>query len=96
MIAEYAKKSNRWAVWILVAIVGRILSGMLLGDSQVNTVLTIGLLLLGLISLIMAIAYHARSKGYSPWLGLLAFLGLIGIIIAVVLPDKTKAQPPAA
>lgn len=39
---------------------------------------------------------YAKGKGYSGWLGLLALLNWIGLIILAVLPDKCRdGQPPA-
>jgi len=40
----------------------------------------------------------AQKKGYSPWIGFLLafFLGLIGIIILYVMPDKSTAKPLSA
>ena len=43
---------------------------------------------------------YADAKGYSPWLGLVAVLCLVGLIVLIALPDKsvrtaTSLPPPA-
>lgn len=46
--------------------------------------------LAGLVLLIVGLRYYAKAKGYSAAFGLLGFLGVIGIFIMVVLPDKNR------
>jgi hypothetical protein len=39
-------------------------------------------------ALVTGLSFNARSKGYSPLLGLLACLGPIGLLSLVLLPDR--------
>jgi len=48
--------------------------------------------LIGVILLIVGLRHYARAKGYSPNYGFLGLLSLLGVLIIVLLPDKTKDQ----
>ena len=39
------------------------------------------------------LSVYAKGRGYSPWLGALGLLSLIGLIILAVLPDRTLVAP---
>ncbi len=38
---------------------------------------------------------YARAKGYSGWLGLIALIPCIGLLVLILLVDKAKEQSPA-
>ncbi|HEY3298906.1 MAG TPA: hypothetical protein VGK34_09645 [Armatimonadota bacterium] len=96
MIAEYSQKSNKWAVWVAVGIVGRIAVAFIPGSDALKVALMVLVTVFALVSLLLAIRYYAQAKGYSPWLGLFGLLGLIGIIIVAVMPDLKKSSPAAS
>lgn len=48
--------------------------------------------LIGGILFIIGLGFFAKAKGYSGALGLLGLLTCIGLLIVLVLPDKTKDQ----
>ncbi len=61
------------------------LTGVISGDRLIA--------LMGTALLMAGLAYYARAKGHSAWLCLLAFLGLIGIIVLGLLRDRHPAPP---
>ena len=46
--------------------------------------------LIGLLLLIVGMRHYAKSKGYGSEWGLLGFFSLLGVLILIALPDKTK------
>lgn len=58
-------------------------------QSLLGTILSWGMLL-GLILWIVGLCYYAAAKGYSAALGTLGILTVIGLLILLALPDKTK------
>jgi hypothetical protein len=48
--------------------------------------------LLGVIFLIVGLSRYATAKGYGPEYGFLGLLSILGVLILVALPDKTKGQ----
>jgi hypothetical protein len=48
--------------------------------------------LVGGILFIIGLGFFAKAKGYSGFFGLFGFLLCIGLLIVLVLPDKTKNQ----
>jgi hypothetical protein len=48
--------------------------------------------LFGGILFIIGLGFLAKGKGYSGLFGLLGFLLCIGLVIVLVLPDRTKSQ----
>src|SRR5262245_3100716 len=51
-------------------------------------------IVVGGVLFIIGLGYYARGKGYSMALGLLGFLSCLGLLILLVLPDRTKDQSP--
>ncbi|HBB76771.1 MAG: hypothetical protein A2186_01230 [Candidatus Levybacteria bacterium RIFOXYA1_FULL_41_10] len=97
MQSQYKRRAKVGIIiWLIVSI-----SNLYLGFSLLPQVLQTGnsnfsnpaFFLTGFVgyaSLIIGLYYYAKSKGYSGWLGLLGFLQLIGILIIVLLKDKTN------
>ena len=48
------------------------------------------ILLTGTTLLILGLAWYAKAKGYSGWLGLFGLLSIIGLVVLACLPDKRK------
>ncbi len=48
--------------------------------------------LLGTALLVVALGLYAKAKGQSVFLGLLAVLSCIGLLVVAILPDKTKGR----
>jgi LPXTG-motif cell wall-anchored protein len=46
--------------------------------------------LIGVLLLIVGLRHYAKAKGYGSEWGLLGIFSLLGILILVALPDKTK------
>lgn len=95
MIAEYQKKSNIGVgVGFVIAVVGRVLqySGGAAGGAGGQGLVGLGIVvsLVGTAVFIWGCVNYALGKGYSPWLGALGLLSCIGLIVLVILPDKTK------
>ena len=53
-------------------------------------------LLAGLPLYLWGCTQYAKGKGYSPWLGLLGLLTIIGLIALALFPDKHKKSPVVA
>jgi hypothetical protein len=47
------------------------------------------LVLIGLGLLISGLAYYAKAKAHTPWLGLLGLFSLVGLIVLALLPDDS-------
>lgn len=62
------------------------------GRAMVNNGYGLGVVVavLGAIIFIWGCSEYAKGKGYSPWLGALGLLSIIGLIILVLLKDKHK------
>jgi hypothetical protein len=50
----------------------------------------IGGMLVGTVLFILAMCDFAKAKGYSGFLGLLGSFSCVGLLIIVILPDRTK------
>gem|GEM_PF-2104358 len=86
MIESYKGKVNsEIALWILLMIVGSIFQGEPIYDIVRNSFYALSYL-----SFILACVHYAKGKGYSGWLGALGLASIPGLIVLVVLPDKTK------
>ena len=42
--------------------------------------------------LVVALGFYAKAKGQSAFLGLLAVLSCMGLLVVALLPDKTKSE----
>lgn len=92
MIAEYQKKSNIWVgVGFAIQVVGRVML-MSAGSAGSQGLIGLGYLLslVGVGLFVWGCVNYALGKGYSPWLGALGLLTCIGLLVLVILPDKTK------
>jgi hypothetical protein len=38
----------------------------------------------------------ARGKGHSPWWGLLGLAGVVGLVVALLLPDRAPSEAPGS
>lgn len=85
------EKKNNALIGIVGGIVVNIISGVI--SSQGGSMATVGTLvgLVGAVMFIWGCINLAVGKGYSWAFGLLAFLPCIGLIILLVMPDKTTA-----
>lgn len=79
-------------VFKFVAIVFAIASG---GDGPIATPVFYAIFFLGTAFLVWGGSAQARMKGYSGWLGAIALLELLGLIILAMLPHKAH-QPASA
>lgn len=83
MLAEYTKKTN---IGIAVGLLLQFASVTVLGDSILGLIV----LLAGIGVMIWGCSCYAKAKGQSGLLGFLAIASLLGLIILVLLPDKSK------
>ncbi len=76
---------------IILQFGGLCMSGFLSASGispSVSGMLFLGSLLLGTAMLMIGIAYYAMAKGQSALWCLMAFLGIIGLIVLALLPDR--------
>jgi hypothetical protein len=81
---------------IVVGIVMRLFGASLNQQSNPSLLLAGGVLLIQIAAIVLfclGCGDYAKSKGYSPALGLVGLIGCIGLIILAVLPDKWKPKP---
>jgi hypothetical protein len=92
MIAEYEKKSNKFAaIWLGLLVVGLgLVFSSASAHSQALAILALCVMAASLVMFYCACWLYGVAKGYSGAVGLLGLLGLIGLIVLLVLPDKTK------
>jgi len=95
MIAEYQTKTNIGVgVGFAISVVGRVLqfSANSAGGTGGQGLLGLGAVvsLVGAGIFIWGCVNYALGKGYSPWVGALGLLSCIGLLVLVILPDKTK------
>ncbi|WP_110516493.1 hypothetical protein [Herpetosiphon llansteffanensis] len=48
--------------------------------------------ILSTIAWVAAWCFSTKSKGYSPWLGLVSILGVLGMIVLIVIPNRNKIR----
>lgn len=58
-----------------------------LGMGCLGSLMSIG----GLAAFIWGCMAIAKGKGYSPWIGLVGFLWILGVVPLLLLPDKHRA-----
>ena len=101
MIAEYQKKSNIGVgVGFVMELAGRVL--MAVSGSSGSAPPSVPLVALGAVIAIVGVVLfiwgcvqYSLGKGQSGWLGALGLLSCLGLIVLILLPDKTKGGPPA-
>lgn len=84
MIAEYRTKGQ---LAIGVALLGDVSVAML---GRAHSPLYLPALAAELALCAYACSMYARAKGFSPWLGVLAPLLVIGLVCVMLLPDRRR------
>ena len=85
MLPEFKRNTNIGVgIGLLLQIGGRVLLRSGFG------VLGLLVIAIGFAAFIWGCGQYAKAKGYSPWLGALGFLSIIGLIVLVLFPDKHK------
>ena len=80
MIAKYNKLSFVWAIpGLIIQVVGRLNENPLI-------------MLVGVVLIIVGLAYYAMAKGRTPAWGLMGFLSIIGLIVLACLKDLDKSE----
>jgi hypothetical protein len=76
-------------IWLgfIVQIVGRFAAHSAPGEA--GALIGLAISLVGLVIFIWGCMQMAMEKGYSKWLGLLGFFSCIGLLILMVLPEKS-------
>lgn len=76
-------------IWLgfIVQIVGRFAGRGMGGEA--GALIGLAISLIGLVIFIWGCMQMAMEKGYSKWLGLLGFFSCIGLLILMVLPEKS-------
>ncbi|MBM7846199.1 hypothetical protein [Herpetosiphon giganteus] len=77
-----------------LCIVGSIIGGFLLNNNRIEPERTLSLIAFALagIAWVTAWCFSTKSKGYSPWLGLVSILGVLGMIVLMVIPNRNKIR----
>jgi hypothetical protein len=92
MISEHKSRSNFWAAVSLVPVFVFMLVGLL--GLRPPTSLGVICLMLLYLGWLLAFCYYAAAKGYPTLRGLLWLLGCVGLLVLMLLPDKSNAPKP--
>jgi apolipoprotein N-acyltransferase len=90
MIARYNRLSFAYGVpGIAMQIAGCFMSGLGQGDVGLFGVV---FLMFGILSLMIGLAYYAKAKGQSWAWCAAAFLSILGLLLLLLLEDKSQAS----
>jgi hypothetical protein len=84
--------SRRKAITFIGVGVGAVVGGWLglEGPSVLHELIQVAVITLGWCLVVWGCAICAKSKGYSAWWGLLGLSSPIGLVVLLVLPDRSK------
>jgi hypothetical protein len=89
MLPDKKTKTNIGVgIGLILQIVGGVFG--LVATSEAGAILGQIVALVGVVFFIWGCGNYAEGKGHSKWVGGLALLGFIGLIILIFLPDRHK------
>ncbi|KPL90417.1 hypothetical protein [Herpetosiphon geysericola] len=77
-----------------LCIVAIIIGGLLLNTNAGSSdpIVSSIFFVLGTVAWVTAWCFSTKSKGYSPWLGLISILGVLGMIVLMIIPNRNKIR----
>ncbi len=85
------RRSNiAFGIFIVLLLIGGFLLNTNAGSS--DPAMPSIFFVLSSVAWVTAWCFSTKSKGYSPWLGLVSILGVLGMIVLMVIPNRNKIR----